>query len=85
MNLLNLLEYEMSLDEALASPRVHHQWRPDELRTEPLPAGVADALRARGHKVVEVKGAGAAQVVMASDQEFKAAHDPRVRGKAAAW
>jgi gamma-glutamyltranspeptidase/glutathione hydrolase len=85
MNLLNLLEYEMSLDQALASPRVHHQWRPDELRTEPLPAGVGDALRARGHKVVEVNRAGAAQVVMASDQEFKAAHDPRVRGKAAVW
>lgn len=85
VNLINLLDYEMPLDKALSSPRIHQQWKPDELRAEPLPDSVKDELLARGHVVVQVRKSGAAQVVMRSDKEFEAAHDPRLEGKAAAW
>ena len=52
---LNVLEFEMPLDEAVAAPRLHHQWLPDLVRFEG--AGDAkyrealDTLRAMGHKV----------------------------------
>jgi gamma-glutamyltranspeptidase/glutathione hydrolase len=41
----------LPLGQALGVPRVHHQWRPDEVQVEPwgLDAATAEALRARGH------------------------------------
>lgn len=34
--ILNRLEFEMNLDQAVNSPRIHHQWLPDEIYTEPF-------------------------------------------------
>ena len=85
VNIINLLEYKMPLEKALASPRIHHQWKPDELRMEALPETVRDALSSRGHHVQTVRGAGAAQIVMQREGQFEAAHDPRLKGKAAVW
>ena len=85
VNIINLLDYKMSLDQALSSPRLHHQWKPDELRTEPLPADVQEKLKTRGHNLVQVPRAGAAQVVLKNGDYFEAAHDPRLEGKAAGW
>ncbi len=32
--ILNVVEYGMPMDKAVASPRFHHQWLPDEIRVE---------------------------------------------------
>ena len=42
----------MNLQEAIDSPRIHHQWLPDEIRDEPLglSADTRRALEARGNK-----------------------------------
>ena len=85
VNIINLLDYKMPLDQALSSPRLHHQWKPDELRAEPLPAEVQENLKARGHNLVQVRRSGAAQVVLKTGDRFEAAHDPRLEGKAAGW
>jgi gamma-glutamyltranspeptidase / glutathione hydrolase len=85
VNLINLLDYKMPLEEALRSPRLHHQWKPDELRVEALPEQTIESLRARGHNVVTVRASGAAQIVFKTEQGFEAAHDPRLEGKAAGW
>lgn len=57
--LLNVLAYEMSLPEAMFSPRIHHQWFPDELQLEVWegnqPEGLVEALRRMGHKVKVVE------------------------------
>jgi gamma-glutamyltranspeptidase/glutathione hydrolase len=45
----------MSLEEAVRAPRVHCQWMPDEVLTEPLPAGTRHALEALGHRLREKK------------------------------
>jgi gamma-glutamyltranspeptidase/glutathione hydrolase len=75
----------MSLDQALSSPRLHHQWKPDELSAEPLPASVQEKLKERGHTLINVRRSGAAQVVLKIGDHFEAAHDPRLEGKAAGW
>jgi len=85
VNLINLLDYKMPLEEALRSPRLHQQWKPDELRVETLPDRTLETLRDRGHKVVTIRSAGAAQIVMKTEHGFAAAHDPRLEGKAAGW
>ncbi len=47
----HLVDEGMSLSQAVSTPRLHHQWRPDALQVEPggLEAETARALEARGH------------------------------------
>ncbi len=85
VNLVNLIDYGMPLDKALSSPRIHHQWKPDQLVVEPLNPEVLTQLQKRGHKVSTVKSSGAAQIVVRGEAGFQAAHDPRLKGKAAEW
>ncbi len=62
---LNLVEFEMSLEDALAAPRSHHQWLPDRVTIEdrlPDPS-VEAALRAMGHDVRVGGGQGQAHSV----------------------
>lgn len=49
----NVLDHRMRLDDALAAPKIHHQWLPDRIQAEPWALDVATeaALRARGHQV----------------------------------
>jgi len=52
LTLLNVIDWGMNVQEAVAAPRFHHQWVPDQLLVEhAFPADVIDALRARGHVV----------------------------------
>ncbi len=49
--LVNIVDYKMSLRDAIEFPRIHHQDSPDRVDAEPgaLPPDVADRLRAMGH------------------------------------
>jgi len=52
LTILNVIDYGMNVQEAVAAPRFHHQWIPDKLYLEPeFSADVIDALSARGHNV----------------------------------
>jgi gamma-glutamyltranspeptidase / glutathione hydrolase len=48
----NVIDHGMNMQEAIDSPRIHHQWLPDEILDEPLglSADTRRALEARGHK-----------------------------------
>lgn len=85
VNLVNILDYGMTAKEALAQPRIHQQWRPDELKVEKIPDAIRADLETRGHKVVVTGSMGAAQIVERNGDDFVAEHDPRLRGKAAVW
>ena len=87
LTILGVVDFHLSVDAALAAPRFHHQWRPDELQVEKS-AGpdIVAKLRALGHSVREVESLGACQAVgLRPDGRFSAAHDPRVEGKAVSW
>ena len=47
----HIVDDGMSLSQAVSTPRIHHQWRPDAIQVEPggLEAETARALQARGH------------------------------------
>jgi gamma-glutamyltranspeptidase / glutathione hydrolase len=65
--IVNLVDHRMRLDDALAAPRIHHQWLPDRIIAEPwaLDADTAAALRARGHEIdVRPRPFGNPQAVM---------------------
>jgi gamma-glutamyltranspeptidase/glutathione hydrolase len=70
------------LAEAVASPRYHHQWRPDEILAESTaPPKVLEALQARGHKIEVTDQSGVTQAIArSSDGTLFGVHDPRVPG-----
>jgi gamma-glutamyltranspeptidase/glutathione hydrolase len=83
--IVNVLDYDMDVASAVAAPRLHHQWLPDEVRIE---RGFADdviaALRAKGHIVVEPLGQTSANSIAVTDHGLFGAPDPRTRGAEAA-
>ncbi len=88
LNLVAILDLQRSPADALAQPRFHQQWRPDELRIEPaLPADVRAALQQRGHRLAEERPFGVLHLVgrSADGHGFVGAADPRAGGAAAGW
>jgi len=54
LSILNVVDYGMTIQEAVSAPRFHQQWQPDVLTIErAIPEDVREGLRRRGH-VLEV-------------------------------
>lgn len=81
LNLVRMLDFGMTAEDALAAPRIHHQWLPDTLKVEAaLPEKTRRQLRAKGHKVEVVPEIGASQIVARMPGEkFEAVSDPRIQ------
>ena len=85
LGLLYSLDRCMTPAQALAAPRLHHQWKPDQVQLEEGAGEELTAeLRRRGHEVRVVDSFGAAQLIRRGpDGSLSGASDPRVRGQAA--
>ena len=87
--ILHILDEGDTPTVALARPRLHQQWSPDELRVEKrMPESVKAELRRRGHVLNEVDFIGSTQAVAqpAKDGPFVGAHDPRSKeGRVGGW
>ena len=93
--LLNSEVYGIPASQAVAQPRIHHQWMPDvldiqtELADSPEPGSkrtVNEALRALGHKTKVGKSECVVQAIRRSPtkpDKFEAGSDPRKGGKPA--
>jgi gamma-glutamyltranspeptidase/glutathione hydrolase len=59
--IVNVLDYGMTLQQAVDAPRIHHQWIPDTLAGEPfaLSADTVKTLTGMGYKVVALPPWGA--------------------------
>jgi gamma-glutamyltranspeptidase / glutathione hydrolase len=83
--IVNVLDYHMDVAVAVAAPRLHHQWMPDEVKVEPgFPDEVLAGLRERGHSVVESMGYSSANSIFVTPKGLLGAPDPRTRGAEAA-
>lgn len=81
--LVQKLDLGASASEALAGPRIHHQWKPDELRVEvAVGTETLAGLKAMGHPVTETERMGAAQLIWKEGSALVPVHDPRVPGEA---
>lgn len=76
--ILNVIEHEMNLAEAVAAPRIHHQWLPDVLVVERgISADTRRILEQKGYEVQEGGAMGTANSVMAADGALFGVGDPR--------
>ncbi len=85
---LNVLEFDMNIRDAVDAPRVHHSWFPDTLRFEGIsqyPDAVAK-LRAMGHSVSGTRQGDAHSIyVDPKTGMYYGAADRRLDGKAAGY
>jgi gamma-glutamyltranspeptidase/glutathione hydrolase len=83
--LLNVIDYRMTLGEAVQAPRVHHQWQPDETMVEAgVPDAMVQALKARGHKVTVWPPFTSVNSILVTPDGLVGAADTRTRGALAA-
>ena len=82
--LSNVLDFDMPPAQAVAAPRIHHQWMPDFLLVEGEVTEVdRTALEILGHRIREIPGVAAASLAIREpDGSFNGAGDPRKGGSA---
>src|SRR5947207_1502170 len=66
----NVIDYGMNIQQAIDAPRIHHQWLPDELVSEPygLSGDTQKALLARGHKLAKPRYLGDCEGIMIEEK-----------------
>ena len=86
--IVNVVDFKMSLADAVAAPRIHHQALPDIIgyeRNGLLPA-VVDSLKAMGHEVRMRGGySGDIAAIQRVGSRWVGVSDPRRGGGAAGW
>lgn len=82
--ILNSVEFEMPLYEAVAATRIHQQWQPDVLKIEApfLDSEVEKELEEKGHKIVHEKLGCSIQAIKRIKQGWHGVSDPRGEGLA---
>lgn len=83
--LLNVLVYDQDAQQAVTSPRLHHQWRPEALMMERWGFDYATVqdLKQRGHQIRMGSGWGNANLILVKpDGSLEGAADPRGEGTA---
>jgi gamma-glutamyltranspeptidase/glutathione hydrolase len=83
--ILNVLDFGMPVREAVESPRIHHQWIPDELNVEStIGEETKRSLERRGHAVKERGTVGVVQAILVKQSKVTGSADPRKTERAAA-
>jgi len=78
-------DFRQSLAEAVAGPRIHHQWRPDVVyHEEGVESPILDGLRKRGHAMELSQSGGRTQAIaLGAGGRLIGVSDPRGQGRAA--
>lgn len=86
---VNVIDHGMTVAEAVASPRFHHQWQPDVVRFEEgaFAEGVVGTLEAMGHQGISGAGFGLgdANSISFDGENITGTSDPRNVGGATAY
>jgi gamma-glutamyltranspeptidase/glutathione hydrolase len=86
--ILNVVDFGLTIQEAVDAPRVHHQWKPDVIIAErnALVRDVSDALKAKGHTIKTRNSIGDAHSILIQPDGIRlGAPDPRSDSKASGY
>jgi gamma-glutamyltranspeptidase/glutathione hydrolase len=76
--LLDVVDWKMNAQAAVAAPRIHAQWFPDAVGVEPaVPPATSTALGHTGQKIKPVPMIGKVNVLVRTDKGIDAASEPR--------
>ncbi|WP_394367362.1 gamma-glutamyltransferase [Pontibacter burrus] len=78
--ILNVLEHNMTMQQAVAAPRFHHQWLPDVIQYEPdaISPAVRTTLENKGYKLEPRKPYGRVDAILVlPNGKLEAGADPR--------
>lgn len=77
--LMNVLEFDMSAEDAVGKPKFHHQWLPDEIFVEQrFPAQIREKLQSMGYKITQRGAIGRTELIRIwPDGKIEAVADPR--------
>ena len=79
--IVNVIDRGLDIAAAVAAPRIHEQWMPDQVYVEPgIAEDVVAALAAGGDKIVPQRPFTSANSIMITPEAFIGAADPRTRG-----
>lgn len=77
-SIVNIIDYNMTIEDAIAAPKFHHQWAPDILYVEKgFDANVLEKLRKMGYTVQERGPIGRTEIIGIQNGNLSAASDPR--------
>jgi gamma-glutamyltranspeptidase/glutathione hydrolase len=92
--LIRVLDLGQTVTDAIAAPRIHHQWRPETLAYEPMleqatgpnvgansKSQAVAVLQSKGHALKAIDSIAVAQAIHRVGDSLQAAHDPRADGK----
>jgi gamma-glutamyltranspeptidase / glutathione hydrolase len=83
--IVNVIDFQMPIGQAVSAPRLHHQWQPEDVYAEPgFAPGVLDALEKRGHKIVPTQPHTSTNSIEITADGYVGAADRRTRGSLAA-
>jgi len=82
--LMNCIDFDLNIQEAVDAPRIHHQWYPDEIYYEEygLSEDVKNNLLKMGYKFGEKRTLGRTECIMIDKTNIYGASDPRGYGLA---
>ncbi|WP_413532846.1 gamma-glutamyltransferase [Empedobacter brevis] len=86
--ILNVVDFGMTMQEAVAAPRFHHQWLPDQIDYEPtaISENVRESLKKKGYVLKERKPYGKVEGILVNkDGTYQAGADPRGDDKAVGY
>jgi gamma-glutamyltranspeptidase/glutathione hydrolase len=76
--IMNVIDHGLNIQSAVAAPRIHHQWLPDELRIEEgISPDTIKILQEKGHVVKQREAMGANQSIIIKDGMMYGGADPR--------
>ena len=81
----NVIDRKLPITDAVAEPRLHHQWMPDQVLVERgFSRDTMRALQGRGHTVVDSLQPTSTNSILVTPEGLVGAADPRSRGALAA-
>ena len=85
--MLDVIEYGQPIGRAIEQPRFHHQWQPNIVYRNQLPADspIIEGLRKRGHRISSDKEDAVVQAIEIAPGKLTGASDPRKGGKPAGY
>lgn len=85
--ILNVIEFDMSMQEAVTAKRFHSQWMPDKVDIErgALDAATISKLDEKGYKIVPGGNIGRVDAILKTKDGYQGGADPRGDDTAIGW